>query len=160
MNYNSMGTPSAVGFLYVGRRRTPAGTRGCAYPCPDVGPLALSPTVGCTVLSLSSRTRTNPGTTPAALRWRPPPAAAAGGAGYPSCSGICALSPLGSGDPRQISVYLLVNFPWRGPLHERFGVLPHGPLLLLPGPLCWPPPHGLGAHRPGHVPPPHAHGQP
>jgi hypothetical protein len=111
MNYNSMGTPSAVGFLYVGRRRTPAGTRGCAYPCPDVGPLALSPTVGCTVLSLSSRTRTNPGTTPAALRWRPPPAAAAGGAGYPSCSGICALSPLGSGDPRQISVYLLEKRP-------------------------------------------------
>lgn len=100
----------SVGFfyMYVGRRRTPAGsTRGCAYPCPDVGPLALSPTAGCTVLSLSSRNRTNPGTTPAALHSHPPPAAAAGGAGYPSCSGICALSPLGSGDPRQTSVYLL-----------------------------------------------------
>lgn len=54
----------------------------------------------------------------------------------------------------------LVNFPWRGPLHERLGVPTHGPLLLLPGPLCWLPPHGLGGHRPGHVPPPHAHGQP
>lgn len=55
----------------------------------------------------------------------------------------------------------LVNFPWRGPVpHERLGVVPHGPRLLRPGPPCWLLLHGLGAHRPGHVPPPHAHGQP
>lgn len=54
----------------------------------------------------------------------------------------------------------LVNFPWRGAPHERAVEAPHEPLLLRPGPPGWPPPHGLGAHRPGHVPPPHAHGQP
>lgn len=35
------------------------------------------------------------------------PAAVAPRAGYPNCSGICALTPPGSGDPRRISAYLL-----------------------------------------------------
>lgn len=42
-----------------------------------------------------------------ALRLRQPPAAAVEGVGFPSCSGIGALSPPGSGDPRQTSAYLL-----------------------------------------------------
>lgn len=52
----------------------------------------------------------------------------------------------------------LVNFPWRGPPHVRVLDPPHGPRRL----RCVPPwlPHGLGAHRPGHAPPLHAHDQP
>lgn len=42
-----------------------------------------------------------------ALRSHRPPAAAVEGVGSPSCSGIGALSPPGSGDPRQTSAYLL-----------------------------------------------------
>lgn len=42
-----------------------------------------------------------------AHRLRRPLAAAVEGVGSPSCSGIGALSPPGSGDPRQTSAYLL-----------------------------------------------------
>ena len=53
----------------------------------------------------------------------------------------------------------LVNFPWRGPPHERLAAGPHGPLRLRGCVPAWLV-NGLGGHRPGHAPPLHAHDQP